>query len=100
MLFRSEVFDFTRILERILGSTGSLVLDLSSIKNQKPLMRIEIQNDDTKEFEILIFAIENELAFQEIENEAKKEESFIVIPPNLSRQEASCMPMFPLNGIQ
>lgn len=76
--------DFTRILERILGSTGSLVLDLSSIKNQKPLIRIEIQNDDTKEFEILIFAIENEFVFQEIENEAKKEESFIVIPPRAS----------------
>lgn len=76
--------DFTRILERILGSTGALVLDISSIKNQKPLIRIEIQNDDTKEYEILIFAIKNELGFQKTENEDKKEESFIVIPPRAS----------------
>lgn len=76
--------DFTRILERILGSTGALVLDISSIKNQKPLIRIEIQNDDTKEYEILIFTIKNELGFQKTENEDKKEESFIVIPPRAS----------------
>lgn len=87
--------DFSSILERILGSSGALILDISSIKNTKPILTIKIENDNTKEYSIAIYdytesentnqknSINSETEITN-ENAVEKMGSYLVIPPNAS----------------
>lgn len=82
---KSDNIDGKIFVDRILGSSGALIFDIDFIKNIKPSIKIKIENDDTKEFEILIYYLNEESEMLSKNQTSENSESnyrYIVIPPN------------------
>ena len=77
---------FNSILERLLGSSGALIIDsleIDYLHEESPLVDIRIENEDTKEYRIKIFPFDRaENKIQETDAEKEKgEKTYLVIPP-------------------
>ncbi|HPM06061.1 MAG TPA: DUF4340 domain-containing protein [Treponemataceae bacterium] len=78
---------FSSILERLLGSSGALIIDsleINYLHEESPLVDIRIENEDTKEYRIKIFPFdraENKTLQANAAQGEHSEKTFLVIPP-------------------